>query len=492
MRYTILDCYTDEPAGLGVPPYIGTYPRYIYGKLALKGHEVKYVTVDDLRLYKKYSNIPPETSVKQRTRIDVYNLTRNSKGIRDILDSTDVLVVILGVHTPGKYLSAIPGTLRDILPMISDLRCEKILTGPAASRHGTQLQGGRLVERADLSVFDIVDPDYFGISDFGEVSKAAPPGAEVMRQIPDLRIAEIETATGCFRDIGCSFCVEWQKPQVFREQKDIHMEIKALWNEGVRHFRLGKQTCFYSYKDGDAEEIEKLLKPIAWMKPDVLHIDNANPARVTEDVTKLIVKYCTPGNIAAFGAESFDGDVVRKNNLNSTPETTMKAVRMINRIGGKRAPSGMHSFLPGINILFGLCGETKKTHEKNMHYLNRILEENLLVRRINIRQVIPYKGTSLYEEAGDKFLKKHRRLYWKWRNDIRQKIDFEMLKRLMPAGTVMTGLQAEVYDGKNTFLRQLGTYPLIVGVKQRLELKKFYDIRVTGHMLRSVVGEVVQ
>ena len=29
----VLDCYTDEPAGLGVPPYLGTYPRYIAGWL---------------------------------------------------------------------------------------------------------------------------------------------------------------------------------------------------------------------------------------------------------------------------------------------------------------------------------------------------------------------------------------------------------------------------------------------------------------------------
>jgi len=30
-----------------------------------------------------------------------------------------------------------------------------------------------------------------------------------------------------------------------------------------------------------------------------------------------------------------------------------------------------------------------------------------------------------------------------------------------------------------------------MGVKGRLELKKFYDIEVTGQMLRSVTGKVV-
>ena len=46
----IIDCYTDEPAGLGVPPYLGTYPRYIAGKYIEQGIDVKYLTIDDLRL----------------------------------------------------------------------------------------------------------------------------------------------------------------------------------------------------------------------------------------------------------------------------------------------------------------------------------------------------------------------------------------------------------------------------------------------------------
>ena len=54
MKYTILDCYTDEAAGLGVPPYLGTYPRYIFGML--KSHNPNYITIDDLRLNVIYKN----------------------------------------------------------------------------------------------------------------------------------------------------------------------------------------------------------------------------------------------------------------------------------------------------------------------------------------------------------------------------------------------------------------------------------------------------
>ena len=119
------------------------------------------------------------------------------------------------------------------------------------------------------------------------------------------------------------------------------------------------------------------------------------------------------------------------------------------------------------------------------------MDEGLLLRRINIRQVDIFEGTRLFETVGNKFIKKNKRYYWKWRNDVRQQIDFEMLKKLVPAGSVLNNIRAEIYDGKTTFGRQIGTYPLIAGIKERLELGKFYNIRVKGHMLRSIVGEAI-
>jgi radical SAM superfamily enzyme with C-terminal helix-hairpin-helix motif len=65
-----------------------------------------------------------------------------------------------------------------------------------------------------------------------------------------------------------------------------------------------------------------------------------------------------------------------------------------------------------------------------------------------------------------------------------------MLKKVVPKGRIIKEVRMEVYDGNTTFGRQLGTYPLIVGVPGRLELNKFYDISVEGHMLRSIVGKL--
>jgi radical SAM superfamily enzyme with C-terminal helix-hairpin-helix motif len=490
--YTILDCYTDEPSGLGVPPYLGTYPRYIYGYLLKEKKERPYyLTIDDLRLYHRFKSKIPETKKSGKTNIEVYNLTKNFQNIEKILAKTDTLIVILGVQTPGKYLSALPGTLKEIIPLIKDLKCKKILTGPAASFQGTQTEGGKFTERTDLSVFSEIKEDFIGIKEFSKLKDIALFGSEIINQIPDLRVIEIEVSAGCFRDVGCSFCTEVFEQRRFREQKDIYEEINTFMKLGCEYFRLGKQTCFYSYKNSNINEINKLLRPISRLKPKVLHIDNVNPVKVTEEITKSIVKYCTPGNVAAFGVESFDADVIKANNLNSNPEITMNAIRILNKYGAERGENGMPYFLPGVNILFGLNRETKKTHEENMFWFNKILDENLLVRRINIRQVVPFKGTKIYEEVGNKFLKKNKKYYWKWRDEIRQKIDFPMLKKIVPEGTILKDVKTEIYDGNTTFGRQIGSYPLIIGIEGRLELKKFHTVMVKKHMLRSITGKIV-
>ncbi|MBI5389967.1 radical SAM protein [Candidatus Woesearchaeota archaeon] len=484
MVTTILDCYTDEPSGLGVPPYLGTYPRYIAGSL---NEPVNYITVDDLRLWKKHGGSIKTVKPSMKTDPSTYNLSIHAPELPNILQQTDHLIVVLGVHVPGKYLSAIPGTLNEVIPMIRDLHCKKTLTGPAV--HGTQLFGGKKQEKADLSCFNNVDPHLYKFK-FDDVKEFAIAGASLIKQIPDPRMIEIETGRGC--DIGkCSFCTEPLKSKVeFREKGDILQEMKTFYDLGARFFRLGKQTCFYTVPN-----VKDLLRE-SWQRcPDmnVLHIDNVNPVKVVLDkdrsITEAVVKYCTSGNIAAFGVESFDIEVVRQNTLNSMPQIAYEAVKILNKYGAERGSNGMPKFLPGINILFGLRGESKKTYEENMKWLQRIYDEGLMLRRINIRQVALFEGTSLHDEGGD-MLHKNRKYYWKWRNDIRQQIDHPMLQRICPTGTLLKDCYAEVYDGNTTFCRQFGTYPLIVGVKGRLELKKFYDLSITKHMLRSLTGEV--
>jgi radical SAM superfamily enzyme with C-terminal helix-hairpin-helix motif len=505
MLFTILDCYTDEPAGLGVPPYIGTYPRYIAGAVIDSGHNVKYLTIDDLR-----SLFIKENKRAKKTNIKILNRSIN-RDVKTILEATDYLIIIAGVHTPGKYLSAVPGTVAELQMYLRQLKldCFIILTGPAV--YGSGLYGGR------KAVLPRLLPDSFVTSDleykFGrllenkfaedvpaeiryeKISRLAILGAEIVKAhpaYPQFIMAEIETSRGCSRRTGCSFCTEPLKGEPeFREQKDIIAEIKALNHAGVRNFRLGKQSCIYSYKES-AGELEKLLKGIRQNADlDVLHIDNANPEKVDEEKTKLIVKYCTAGNVAAFGAESFDPVVIEKNNLNATPGQVYEAVKILNKYGAERGNNGMPVFLPGINLLYGLNGESKNTNDENIRWLKKMMDDGLLFRRINIREVVIFPGTKM-AEIGDKFLRKNRKRYWAWRNQVRQEIDNPMMKMIIPAGTVLKKCRTEVHDGNTTFARQIGTYPLIVGIRQKIQLNQFVNVRITGHMLRSATGELTE
>ena len=215
MGITILDCYTDEPAGLGVPPYLGTYPRYIAGYL---GKPATYATIDDLRFYKRYGSVRKEPKKSEKTDIYTYNLTVHADAMKQVLATTDTLIIVLGVHVPGRYLSAVPGTVHEVMSLLKDEPCKKILTGPAI--FGTQLQGGKLSEQYDSTFFDKVDPMLYRFA-YEDVAAFAVAGASIIKQIPYPLMIEIETGRGC--DIGkCSFCTEPLKNAIaFRKKEDV-------------------------------------------------------------------------------------------------------------------------------------------------------------------------------------------------------------------------------------------------------------------------------
>jgi len=518
MRFAILDCYTDEPSGLGVPPYIGTYPRYIYGSIIKNNHTAYYLTIDDLRNYIKPRK---NTDIAEDIKTDIkrFNFSKNTNNIQKILESINYLIIVSGVQTPGKYLSAQPGTVKEVKLLLDEVNIKiknnykTILSGPGAEI-GEGLYGGkRSTSRNFDSYFDYVIKDLdYKLDDFlseslitalnensstkktcleySKINNNAIYGAKLLDQINDVslnKIAEIETMKGCKSKQSCSFCTEKLKnPQVFRrEPKEIIEEIKALNKHGIKNFRLGKQTCFYSY--GKDEEIKKLLIS-AKKYSNILHLDNVNPHFVTEEKTKIICENMTSGNLAAFGIESFDEKVIKKNNLNTNPEESFNAIKIINKYGKKTGENGAPHFLPGINILFGLNEESKKTHEENMFWLNKIKESNLLLRRINIREVVVFENTLMDKTCKTKYIKKNKKHYWSWRNQIRQEIDIPMLQKTFPKNTILKDLYTEIYDGNTTFARQVGSYPIAVGIKQRLPLKQKINVKIEDYMKRSLVA----
>lgn len=506
LKITLLDGYIDEPTCLGVPPYISPYPRYIAGAIwgFSKDIQITYVTIDQLR--------------------------NNSEHIENLAKS-DIVVVIAGMSVPGRYLSGYPVSPNEITTILERMpNILKVLAGPAA-RHGFGMSGGkktRFVENVfdliikgdgETVIFDFLknkqDIDEVNLDKTRENAETirdfAIKGSSIVMQHPnhpDYLIAEIETYRGCPRSIvgGCSFCSEPSKgPPDYRPIQDIIDEIQALYQNKVRHFRLGNQPCIFSYMARDAgktefprpnpEALEKLFKGIRTVAPELktLHIDNANPGTIArypvecKKIAKTIVKYHTPGDIAAMGVESTDPVVIKENNLKARPDEVMSAIKLLNQVGSKRGDNGMPHLLPGLNFVFGLKGETKNTFKLNYEFLKKLLDEGLLLRRINLRQVIPIPGTKMYE-TGTKITNKNKAEFKRFKRKIREEVQRPMLQKLLPMGTVLKQVYTEKHDGKLTFARQIGTYPLLVGIPGVFELEEFMDVKIVDYGYRSITA----
>ena len=139
---------------------------------------------------------------------------------------------------------------------------------------------------------------------------------------------------------------------------------------------------------------------------------------------------------------------------------------------------------PGLNFVCGLAGETETTYDLNEQFLARVLDAGLLVRRVNIRQVMPFEGTPVYT---DNTLGKYERRFRAFKEFVRQKIDLPMLQRVFPVGTVLKDVRIEV-GGELSFGRQMGSYPILVGIPVRLAERSIIDAVVVDWGSRSITA----
>ena len=507
-RVVIIDGYVDEPTCLGVPPYVSPYPRYIAGAIWTESPhtEVLYQTIDQIR---------------------------RMEDPQHLWSTADMLLLIAGMIVPGKYIGGTPISVKEAKRFFSDVRLDdipKLLVGPWA-RFGCGLEGGRLAVSSNVlrPPFDFIvtgDPEVVLaaiMSDNGNLSAVdlsatretpqdieefAVRGARLIPQHPGYSrghiICEIETYRGCPRYItgGCSFCTEplYGHPKQ-RHPSDVAKEIEALYREGVQAFRIGNQADLFTYgsKEIGEEEfpkpnpdaIQELFSKIRQVAPQlkVLHIDNVNPGTIarhpdeSRSIARIIIKHHTSGDVAAFGVESLDPEVMRQNNLKANEEEVMHAIRLLNEIGGHRPPWELPHLLPGINLLYGLPGESKRTLDYNLSFLERLLKENLIVRRINIRQVIGFPRTRMGSKRKPT-IKRH--AFFRHKKQIRESIDYEMIRRVAPYGTIIRSVFAEQKQGNTHLLRPLGTYPPLCFMPDGQSTDEITDVFVVDHGPRSL------
>ncbi len=492
MKLVLVDGYVDEPSAFGVPPYISPAARYTAGAAYAAGGEVEYHTIDELRAR-----------------------PRALEG--------DAMAILASTVVPGKYLRGSPITHAETVALFRDFKGERILFGACAAFGFADDGGGHHTTRAN-PIRDHVDhlitrDGDAAIADLfagrtvvnrkrtpDEWDRHAVAGAAVVAQHPDaprgIVFPEIETFLGCVHFVsgGCGFCKDARTRPLYREEESIIREVELLYQGGARHFRLGGQSCFWTYKAigvGLTDEpkpnvpaTEKLLAGIHDVAPErrVLHIDNANPAVLAEhpveaaDIARLLVEYGTDGNIAAFGLESCDPAVYAANNLNATPEQTLDAIRILNEASGHRGPGGLPYLLPGVNLLYGLPGETAATYQMNWDWLMQLKASGLVIRRLNIRQLLPIRGQK--ETVAPKLRKK----FITQKKAIREQFDHALLQAVAPAGTIMRNVYLEKVDPGLTLGRQIATYAILVGIPYETEVERFVDVLITDHGQRSLTG----
>ncbi len=529
----IIDFYVDEPACLGVPPYLSPYCRYIAGVLVDAGvstEKIGYLTVDQWR-----------------------------DAGRVLQEEPELVVMVAGSTVPGKYLGGKIGTVSDILAFLNYRRryqrgAVTMIGGPI--RHAppeilkTIADAGGLVVMGDLeTAVDQVIRDPGGIRraaerfleeqgqynlrigrrNYGAIDRWAAAGAFVTERHPNypFLMLELETYRGCTRKNHCSFCSEvfYGRP-VFRSVNGILDEVRELYGIGNRYFRLGRQADLLTfgadlgdYRNGFPRprplELFRLYAGIRKVAPElkVLHLDNINPGTIVAfekeagDIIDIISEHNTAGDTAAMGLESADPLVCRINDLKCTPEEALRAIKVINRFGGKRE-NGVPKLLPGLNFIHGLPGESDKTFELNHGFLKSVLDQALLLRRINIRQITIHPKTKAEKLQSNPELlkgsgvsKKHRRpallkkKFSYYRDRIRQEIDRPMLKAVFPPGTVLHEVIPEASNPGFILGRQLGSYPVTVKIPvsdpvaaAAYKTGQPLDVIVTGYRERSLVG----
>lgn len=485
----ILDGYVDEPACLGVPPYLSPYIRTVAGALASRGYSVRYLTIDQLR--------------KEPLRAGDLN-------------KADLLVMIAGVTVPGKYLGGTPATLTEIQQVGHMVKAPvKLIGGPIG--FGYAGEGGQKAVRQVISGFSALlsgepaialdnylngnEPE--GVLDYSHTDPWSIAGSSIVAQHPDFPyvMCELETARGCSHGAtgGCSFCTEpfYGMPR-YRTIAAVGGEVAALHAHGARHFRVGRQPDILAYGAGpgeypapEPEKIDALFSAIRASAPELrtLHIDNTNPQTIARhedaarEALRAIIRHHTPGDVAAFGLETADPAVVRANNLKALPDEVFSAIRIVNEVGGKRRDN-VPELLPGLNFVCGLAGETEESYNLNEQFLSRVLDAGLSVRRVNIRQVMPFEGTRAYT---DNTLGKHERRFRQFKEYVRNRIDLPMLQRVFPIGTVLRDVRIEV-SAPLSFGRQPGSYPILVGIPLLLPERTVTDVVVVDWGMRSVTA----
>ncbi len=507
--WLVIDGYEDEPAAFGVPPYVGFHIRYICGVLEHHRIDYTYLTIDQIRA------------------------ARRQGTLGKCFNNVDGVVILAGAIVPGKYVRGTPISRKELDTLIGDIQTETVIICGGWAIRGWR-QRGWAPSRPNLFLahhdLDATLDTFLQTKSFQHVRRTTKQWHQWARagasskaitthpDLPDPLTVEIELYQGCVRfQRGCRFCIEPKKgAPINRSVGSVIDEVNAALDAGAQHVRLGGATCIYTWQAegvGELEHPRPNPEPITELlytlredeRLDILHVDNANPSIIAEHIeeaeviTRLLVDTLSDGAVLSFGLESADQQVHDANWLNCTTDQFRTAVRHINKHGSGRGPRGLPRLLPGVNLIAGLHKEGETTWNQNHALLTSILNDGLMLRRVNLRQV---EGYGFPEIDKERFQASKRR--------IRETVDAPMLERIAPLGNILRKVRWEAHGGRIrtpsdieedgrrdlkihgqggiTFGRQVGAYPLLIGVPYLIPLETVSDVMVTDHGQRSITA----
>jgi radical SAM superfamily enzyme with C-terminal helix-hairpin-helix motif len=514
-QWLVIDGYEDEPAAFGVPPYVGFHVRYLCGVFEEQNIPYRFITIDQLR------------RLREKDANEMNSLLSSSKGI----------AMIAGAVVPGKYLRGTPISLKEVDELIRQAPREIPMIFGGWAIRGWRQQGWQPLRRNLFLCVQDTDATlhhYLKVGEWkhqrrtseqwttwahlGATSKAVTHHPDLgSTQQPGPLTYEVEVYQGCVRyKHGCKFCIEPKKGvPIWRRPDDIIREVEIALDQGVQHVRLGGMTDTYTYMAEGVVELEYPIpnpEPIAELlyglredeRLNILHTDNANPSIIaehlepSEEITKTLVDTLSDGAVLSFGLESADPNVHELNWLNCDANQLKSAISLINKYGKERGQRGLPKLLPGLNFIAGLNGERPESYDLNLNLLQEIRSKGNWLRRINIRQV---EGEGFQTVDKDDFAD--------FKSNVRRNFDEPLLKELFPIGQILRDVHWESHDGRTrlpihetevhreqachgkagiTFGRQIGAYPILVGVEYKIPLETSSDIMVTSHGQRSITG----
>jgi B12-binding domain/radical SAM domain protein len=312
---------------------------------------------------------------------DFNKIRRELQGITKYLDSDTILHIAGGVHATAEPLHTLKAGFDYVAvgegeQIITDMATALIHDAPLDNVKGlAHLEKGVLIKNGK--------GDYIDLNDY-------PACAPKYR-----KFGPIEITRGCV--YGCKFC---QTPFVnkakfrHRNVENIITAVSAMKANGMRDYRFISPTSlsYGSYDENvNLPAIEALLSAIRKTVGKQGRIffgsfpSEVRPEHVNQETLKLLKRYIDNDNLI-IGGQSGSDHVLQTSRRGHDVHSIVNAVEL----------SVKEGFIPNVDFLFGLPGETEEDVKATMQLADKL---TTMGAKIHNHTFMPLPGTPFSQQA---------------------------------------------------------------------------------------------